>query len=138
MTTYIVRGTDGTVIRAGSNDLRIIGIEFYTGTGGLDNGWMYTTTSATISGGTVTTPVAAKAGAPASTATARVGAGATTSGTLSMVGTYYLGSTTTSASRMVWQPLGDLIIASSGTFMIYGGADVTVTWFEELRLSWSY
>lgn len=143
MTVYWVRGDAGDLaIRAGTNDIRIIGVEVGEISGGQANGWFYLgPPGSTISGGTVQAPLAAHQGAPASTATARV-VGGTVSGSPRLCGSYVAASTTVSSGAVpavtTWAPVADLIIPSTGTFSRTGGGYVTVVWFEELRLSYGY
>lgn len=144
MTVYFTTSGAGDFgIQAGTNDIRIIGVELVTISGSQDNGWLYIGApgSSSMSGGTLQAPFAANQDAPSSTATARV-AGASLSGTYRLVGSYVVPSNTVSSGAVtattVWQPMGDLIIPNGGIFRRSGGSYQAFVWFEELRLSYGY
>jgi hypothetical protein len=140
---FTTSGAGNFAVQAGSNDIRIIGLEFVTISGSPDNGWLYLGQpgASSMTGGTVQAPFAAHQGAPASTATTRI-EGCTVSGTSRLVGSYVVPSTTNGFGTVTgvtqWQPIGDLIIPSTGIFHRGGGSYQAVLWFEELRLSYGY
>jgi hypothetical protein len=143
VTVYVVTSAaGGCAIRAGTNDIRIIGVEVVEISGGQANGWLYLGSPGnTISGGSLQTPQPAREGAPASTATARV-AGGVAAGTWRLCGSYIAPSTNGSSGPVVgvtrWEPEADLIIPSTGTFHQTGQGYQTFLWYEELRLSYGY
>lgn len=139
MTVYMTHAeSGGTLITAGTNDVRIIGIEILNFSGLRDNGWLYIGTGGTANG-TTQSPITAKVGSPASTATAKVAPGdGYSGGSRSVVGGYVTSSSSSTFGSFTWVPLGDLIIPTGATFQVAGGASAEEVWFEELRLSWSY
>mgnify|MGYP001038978440 CR=1 FL=1 len=147
MTVYFVAANPGpVVVRANSNDIRIIGAELMDTKGYPYLQYFYIHPSGTISGGTSDTPTAASPGAPASTATTRYGSGAAVSGGSSFIGSYVVNSTvggqwqpygTTFAATAAWQPFADVVIPAGSVFRLEGTPYIAVIWFEELRMSWS-
>lgn len=144
MTVYFINsGSGGAAIQAGSNDVRIISVQFTEIDGFQDNGYLYVGFPgvSSMAGGSASTPAAARAGSPAPTASARI-AGATLSGTQQLCGAYVVASSTGGYGAVTavaeWKPQGDLILPPTGILLASGGNYQKVIWFEELRLSWSY
>lgn len=140
MTVYVVEAeAGGTVIQAGINDIRIIGVEIVNFSGAGDNGWLYVITGASSINGTARTPLPAKVGAPATTASVKVAPGdGVTGGVSKVIGMYTMNGSSTTFGNAVWQPMGDIIIPSGTVFRVGGDASAEAVWYEELRLSWSY
>lgn len=148
MTVYFVSVNPGpAVVRAGSNDIRIIGVELMDTKGYPYRGFLYVHNGGTLTGGSAATPTTSSPGAPASTATACSGTGADVSGgTNRFIGSYIVASSvgggdvpsgTTFAGTSAWQPLADIVLPSGSCFRVSGTPFIAVIWFEELRLSWS-
>jgi len=145
---YIVSAGPGpAIVRAGSNEIRIIGCQINNSGTPLIQNYFYLNWSSTgLSGGTAFTPAAARPNAPASTATARIGSGASvTGGSADFIGPWAIQSQeggpsfpsgTYFSAITTWQPMGDLILPSGAAFRLEGAPQACAIWYEEFLLPW--
>lgn len=146
-------GVVWVAVRAGSYELKMSRFEY--GIVGLSGGTaptaavrptIYRYAGASVSGGSATTPMPLRQGAPVTTATARIGQPLTVTGTSSYL-TVCNNHLNTAASLVTYEPVYDLTVSPGSAFVaqfgwqISGGgtADLQANvYYEELRLAWHY